>query len=88
MVYMLSFNSGRHAGRVLRLVSRALVFESRSFALEFLSCLRGIVMLELSVLHRRHLVAVLLGENFLVLHGLDGGVVVVLVDLAVYGFLD
>ena len=45
-------------------------------------------MLELLVLHRRHLVAVLLGKHFLVLHGLDGGVVVILVDLAVYGFLD
>jgi hypothetical protein len=88
MVHMLSFNSGSDASRMLRFVSRARIPESSSFAFEFLPRLGGIVVLELLVLHRRHLVPVLLWKDFLVLDRLDGGMVVVLVDLAVYGFLD
>jgi hypothetical protein len=45
-------------------------------------------MLEVSVLYWGRLVTVLLRENFLVLNRLDGCVVMVLVDLPVYGFLD
>ena len=45
-------------------------------------------MLELCVLHGRHPVSVLLGKNFLVLNRLGGGVVVVLVNLAVHSFLN
>jgi len=45
-------------------------------------------MLEVLVLHWGHLVTVLLWENFLVLDRLGGCVVMVLVDLSVYSFLD
>lgn len=45
-------------------------------------------MLELSVLHRRHRVAVPLWKAFSVLDRLHSGMVVVLVDIAVYCFLD
>lgn len=88
MVHMLAFNSGSDASRMLRFVHRARVLESSSFTFQFLPCLGGIVVLELLVLYRRHLVRVLLWKDFLVLDRLDGGMVVVLVDLAVYRFLD
>jgi hypothetical protein len=45
-------------------------------------------MLEVLVPHWGHLVTVLLWENFLALDRLDGCVVMVLVDLPVYGFSD
>jgi hypothetical protein len=88
MVHMFSFSYGGDASRMLCFVSRARVLESPSFTFEFPPCLRCIVVLELSVLYRRHLVTVLLWKNFLVLNRLDGGMVMVLVDLAVYGFLN
>jgi hypothetical protein len=88
IVDMLSFNSGGYCSAMLRFMGHAGVLESCSFAFEFLPCLRGVIMLEFSVLHWGHLVTVLLWENFLVLNRLDGCVVMVLVDLPVYGFLD
>jgi hypothetical protein len=51
MMHMLSFNSGGYSGATLRFMGHAGVPESCSFAFEFLSCLRGIIMLEVSVLH-------------------------------------
>lgn len=88
MVHMLFFNSRRNARGMTSLVSGACIFESTGFAFDFLPCLRGISVLELSVLHRRHRVAVPLWKDFLVLDRLDSGMVEVLVDLAVYCFLD
>lgn len=43
-------------------------------------------VLDVAVLDAGHLVGVLFGEDLAVLDGLDGGVVVVLVDLTVDGF--
>lgn len=85
---MLSFDSSGLSGGVSSLVGCARVLESCSFALDFLSRLRRVVMLELSFLNCRHLVGVLFREDLSVLDRLDGGVVVVLVDLTVYGFGD
>jgi hypothetical protein len=83
MVHMLSFNSGSYPSGMLRFMGHAGVLESCSFAFEFLPCLRGVIMLEVLVLHWGHLVTVLLWENFLVLDRLGGCVVMVLVDLSV-----
>ena len=88
MVHMLSFDSGSYSSGMLRFMGHAGVLESRSFTFEFPSCLRGVIMLEVLVPHWGHLVTVLLWESFLVLDRLDGCVVMVLVDLPVYGFLD
>lgn len=88
VVDMLSLNFGKYARGMSSLVSGAGVFELCSFALEFLTCLRGVTVIELCVLHGCHSVAVLLWKDFLVFNRLDGGMVVVLVDFAVYGFLD
>ena len=88
MVHMLSFNSGSYASHMLSPMSGAGVLESCSFAFEFLPRCSGVVMLELFALHGSHLVTVLLWKNFPVLNRLDGGVVVVLMDFAVYSFLD
>lgn len=47
-----------------------------------------VAVLDVAMLDPGQLVAVLLGEDLAVLDGLDGGVVVVLVHLAVHGRLD
>lgn len=60
------------------LVLLALVVQA---ALDF----TGVVMLERTVLHRRGLVVMLFWQDFRVLHWLLCGMVMVLVDLAVYG---
>jgi len=44
-----------------------------------------VAMLDVAVLDAAHLVAVLFGEDLAVLDGLDGGVVVVLMDFTVDG---
>jgi hypothetical protein len=88
MVHMLSFSSGSYACGMSSLMSGAGIFESCSFALEFLPCLGGVVVMELFLLHRRHRVTVLLWKDFLVLNGLNRGMIMVLLDLAIYGFLD
>ena len=85
MVHVLSFNSGSYSSAILCFMGSAGVLESCSFAFPWL---RGVIMLEVLVLHWANLVTVLPWENFLVLNRLDGCVVMILVDLPAYGFLD
>lgn len=88
MMNMLAFDSWGRRSSVSCLMSCAGVSETGSLTFELLFGLTNVVMLELSLLNRAHVVGVLLWEDFLVLDGLDGGVVVVLMDLTVNSFLN
>jgi len=88
MMNMLAFDSWGCRSGVSCLVSCAGVSEAGSLTFELLFGLTNVVMLELSLLNGAHVVSVLLWEDFLMLDGLDGGVIVVLMDLTVNSFLD
>ncbi len=85
MVNVLAFNDWSCRCGVSRVMSCASVPESSSITFELLSGLASVIMLELSLLNSTHVVGVFFRENFLVLNWLDGGVIVVLVDLTVNG---
>ena len=85
MMNMLAFHGWSCGSSVPRIVSGASVSESSRFAFELLSGLANIIVLELSLLNSTHVVGVLLREHLLVLNWLNGGVIVVLVDLTVNG---
>jgi hypothetical protein len=72
-------------GCVLSLADGAGVLELGVLRGEPLLDVVVIAVLDVAVLDAAHVVRMLLREDFLVLDGLDGGVVVVLVDLAVNG---
>ena len=88
MVDMLALDSWCGCGGVSGLVGVGGVLELSSFSFESLTCLVVVAVMEFLVDDGLHLVVMLLGEDLLVLDWLDGGVVVILVDLAVDGFLD
>jgi len=86
VVDMLACNSLALGGGTLCLAEFAGVLE-----LGLLGCEAGLgvfvgAVLDVAVLDAGHLVGVLFGEDLAVLDGLDGGVVVVLVDFTVDGF--
>ena len=83
VVDMFACNDGVGGGSVLSLADVASVLELGVLRGESLLDVVVIAMLDVAVLDADHVVRVLLREDFLVLDGLDGGVVVVLVDLAV-----
>lgn len=83
MVNMLALNSWCSSSGVTCLVGVGGILELSHLGLESLTCLVFIAVVKLLVDNALHLVGVLLWEDLLVLDGLDGGVVVVLVDLAV-----
>jgi len=83
VVNMLALHSWCGSSGVSCLVGRGGVLELGQLSLQSLACLMFIAVVELFVDDTLHLVGVLLWENLLVLDGLDGGVVVVLVDLAI-----
>ena len=72
---------------MLRVADGGGVLELRVLGGEALLDVLVVAVLEVAVLDAGHLVALLLGEHLAVLDGLHGGVVVVLVHLAVYGRL-
>jgi len=84
---MLAFDSGSCAGGVPGFVGGGGVSELAGFLLESGSSGISVFVFELLLHHGLHLMAVLFREDLLVLDWLDGGVVVVLMDLAVDGFL-
>ena len=82
---VLACNDGGYRARLLGLANSLLVMEASSLLFE--TCLDsvGIAMVVFPMLNTDEVVSMLLREDFTMLNRLYGGVVVVLVDLAVYG---
>lgn len=70
---------------MLSIIDCACVLELSGFGSELVFDVGVVAVLDVAVLNATHLMSVLLGEDLLVGDGLDGGMVVVLVDFAVYG---
>ena len=87
MMNMLASNDWCYRVSVLGLAFGTRVSELSSFLLKTSLDSRSVPMANLAVLNRNHLVFVLFREYFTVLDGLNGGVVVILVDLTVDGGL-
>jgi len=86
MVDVFALNSWCGSSRVSGFVGVGGVLELSQFSLESLASLMLVAMVEFLLDDRLHLVVMLLWEDFLVLDGLDSGVVVILVDLTVNRF--
>src|SRR4051812_35020584 len=87
VVDVLSDNGGVGGRRVLDVTNCAGVLELGLFGCETILELGIVAVVDVAVLNTGHFVGVLFWENLFVLDGLDGGVVVVLVDLPVYDCL-
>jgi len=87
VVNVLTSNGGACNGCVLNITNLAGVLELSSLSSETLLYVVVIAVLDVAVLNTGHLVGVLLWENLTILNWLDGGVVVILVDLTVDGSL-
>jgi len=85
VVDMLACNGGVGGCGVLGLADSAGIFELGLLGLKALLDVIVIAMLDISMLYASKVVAVLLWENFPVLDGLDGGVVMILMNFAVNG---
>lgn len=85
MMHMLSRHRWRCRACVLCFSYFLPVLELRCFRFESLGNVIIISMLDVAVLDAPYLVGVRLGKHLLVLDGLDGGMVVVLVNFAVHG---
>jgi len=83
VVDVLAGNDGLDGSRVLTLDADGLVLKFGRLLREVTLVLLLVVVLEFAVLDGDDLVVVLLRQDLLMCDGLDGGVVVVLVDLAV-----
>lgn len=88
MVNMLALDSWCGGSGVSSFVSVGGVFELSSFTLELEAGLIVVVVVELLLDGVFHDMVMLLGEDLLMLDGLDSGVVVILVDLTVDGLGD
>lgn len=88
VVTVLASNDGSLGVGVCGLTLSGGVSELGSLLLKLLLDSGGVAMVVLAVLHGGSAVGVLLGQNLAVLDGLDGGVVVVLVNLTVDGTSD
>jgi hypothetical protein len=84
-MHMFACDDGVGGRRVLRLADRAGVFELGLLSGEAVFDVGVIAVLDVLVLDAGHLVGVLFWKDLAVLDGLDGGVVVVLMDFAVDG---
>lgn len=85
VVDMLASNDWLSSSLVLTLDTSGGVLEACLLSSELLLHLVGIVVLEVAVLDTNKVVVVLLWENLCVLDGLDGSMVVILVNLLVDG---
>jgi len=85
VVDMLASNDWLGSSLVLTLNTSGGILEACLLSSELLLHLIGVVMLKVAVLDTDEVVVVLLWEDLSVLHRLDGSVVVILVDLLVYG---
>jgi hypothetical protein len=88
VVDVLACDSGLSSLGVLNVADGAGVFELGLLGGETVLNVVVIPMLDVAVLDAGHVVCVLLGKDLLVLDGLNGGVVVVLVDFTVNGCLE
>jgi len=84
VVDVLASNRWCSCAGVLGLTDFAAVLELSGLSSETVLDVRVVAVLDVAVLNTCHLVAVLLGKDLTVLDGLDGCVVVILVDLTVY----
>jgi len=73
---------------VLCLADSAAVLELSFLGCESFLDVRVVAVLDVTVFDADHVVGVLFGEDFLVLDGLDGGVVMILVDFTIHGCLN
>lgn len=88
MMDMLSSNSGCCALRLGSGVNASLIPEALLLSSEGLLGLVGVAVIELALLNRTDISLVLLREYLAVQNGLDGAVIVVLVDFLVDGGVD
>lgn len=88
VVDVLASNGWGGSRCVLSLANGALILELGSLGCETLLYMVVVSVLDVALLSSSHVVAVLLWEDLAVLDGLHGGVIVVLVDLAIHGSLD
>lgn len=85
VVNVLASNNGHDGAGALALDADHLILVLGSFLGEARLDAVGVIVLKGAVLDRDEVVVVLLRQSLLVKHGLDRGVVVVLVDLLVHG---
>ncbi len=85
MMNMFPNHCWSRAACVLRFSYLLLVLELRCLRFESLADVIIIAMFNVTVFNATHLVCVRLGQYFFVLDGLDGGVVMVLVDFTIHG---
>jgi len=88
MMNVLSGNGWVGGRRVLDITDGSSILELGLFGSDTLLDVGVVAVLDFAVLNANLVVMMLLWENFTVLNGLYGGVVVVLVDFAVYHCLD
>lgn len=88
MMNVFALDSGSSRGVVSGFVGVGRVFELGCLSLKSQTSLVIITVMELPVDGVFHHMVMLLGEDLLMLDGLDGGVIVILVDFAVDSFLD
>ena len=87
MMNVLAFNARSRASGVVSVVSLGGISELSGRFLEFAVGIFSVAVAELAFFHTGHLVSVLLGHHLLVVYRLDGGVVMLLMNLTVNGFL-
>ena len=88
VVNVFAGNDGGNRVGVLRVLMDALILELAGFGTDASFDVLGVPVIELSVFHVDEIMLVLLGKNLTVGDGLDGGVIMILVDLLVESSLN